>query len=80
MASRGPQSPLLLEIITTFWYGEELNFDEASPSYILTIHSLLREIGVHQIWTSLLPIHSLDVQQHYHDYIGSREKCKEVGY
>ena len=67
--------PLLLDIIKTFWYGQEMQFDEDSPSSSISIYQTLREIGVHQMWTGLLPSQMIEVQQHHFNYIGSRKKA-----
>ena len=67
--------PLLLELIKKFWYGQEMEFDVETPPSIIAIHQTLREIGVHQMWTGLLPALMVEVQQHHFTSIGSRKKA-----
>ena len=71
--------PLIIEIISTFWYGQEMDFDHDTPPIMLTMYNILREIGVHQMWTGLLPIHLIDIQQQYYNYIGSRRSARQWG-
>ena len=71
--------PILIEIISTFWYGQELQLDSDTSPTIRTIYKILREIGVHQMWTGLLPNYLVDAQQQFYDSIGSRKSAKRWG-
>ena len=48
--------PLLLEIITTFWHGENLILDPDCPQSLKSMYNTLRDIGLHQTWLGFLLI------------------------
>ena len=54
--------PLMLEIITTFWHGEDLVLDPGCPKSLKSMYNNLREIGLHQTWLGFLPIGMIDYQ------------------
>ena len=56
-----------------------MRFEPDTPPIMLTMYNILREIGVHQMWTGLLPIHLIDIQQQYYNYIGSRRSARRWG-
>ena len=56
-----------------------MRFVSDSPSIMIAIYNILREIGVHQMWTGLLPIHLIDTQQQYYNYIGSQKSARSWG-
>ena len=57
--------PLLLDIISAFWYGRDMEWDSDFPQSFQFIYQTLQEIGVHQMWTGILPIHLIEAQQQY---------------
>ena len=48
--------PLLLEIITAFWHGEDLILDQDCPQSLKNMYSDLQDIGLHQMWLGFLPM------------------------
>ena len=66
--------PILLEIITAFWYGSSYKMD-LDESYIYReVYSALKEMGVASMWMGLLPTHIVELQEQYYRLIGSRRR------
>ena len=71
--------PLLIEIISAFWYGQKMQFEQDTPQCFMEIYQVLQEIGVHQMWTGLLPIQLIAVQQQHYTYLGIKRKACQWG-
>ena len=71
--------PLMLEIIATFWHGENLVLDPECPQALKFMYNTLRDIGLHQIWLGLLPVGMVECQENYYLQIGSRKSAKKWG-
>ena len=56
-----------------------MRFEHDTPPLMITMYNILREIGVHQMWTGLLPSHLIDMQQQYYNYIGSQRSARRWG-
>ena len=67
--------PLLLQIIRTFWYGQTMQFEADIPIPFVNLYQTLREIGVHQMWTGLLPKQMIEIQQQHYNFIGSNKQA-----
>ena len=48
--------PLMLELITVLWYGENLVLDPECPPDLKSMYNSLRDIDLHRICLGLLPV------------------------
>ena len=71
--------PLMLELITTLWYGEHLILDPEYPQDLKSMYNTLRDIGLHQMWLGILPIGMVEYYSNYYLQIGSRKSAKKWG-
>ena len=71
--------PLMLEIITAFWHGENLVLDPECPQALKSMYNTLRDIGLHQMWLGFLPVGMVEYQESYYQQIGSRKSSKKWG-
>ena len=65
-------APSLLDLITSFWHGETIQLDADCPPMLHSIHQTIRDIGVHQMWTGLIPTSMVTFQDQYYTNIGSK--------
>ena len=63
--------PHILHMISKFWYGEQVQLEEA-PFIFRKIYNTLQEIGVQYMWMGILPLHLIKQQQLHYQLIGSR--------
>ncbi len=57
--------PLLLEIITAFWYGENLILNDDYTQHLRNRDTIRRDIGTHQIWMGMIPVGMIAHQMEY---------------
>ena len=71
--------PLLLEIITAFWHGDNLTLDEECPQSLTNIYNILRDIGLNQMWMGMIPVGMIEHQTEHYQLIGSKKSGKKWG-
>mmetsp|Transcript_9156 Transcript_9156/g.9268 ORF Transcript_9156/g.9268 Transcript_9156/m.9268 type:complete len:127 (-) Transcript_9156:554-934(-) len=71
--------PSLLEILTSFWHGENLILDQDCPQSLKNMYTTLKDIGLNQIWLGLLPVGMIEYQANYSQQIGSKKSAKNGG-
>ena len=71
--------PSLLEILTSFWHGENLILDQDCPQCLKNMYTTMRDIGLNQIWLGLLPVGMIEYQANYYQQIGSKKSAKKWG-
>jgi len=58
--------PILLELSTSFWHGEEVTLDADCPPMLQNVYKTILEIGLHQMWTGFLPVGMVQFQEEYY--------------
>ena len=71
--------PLLLELISSFWHGEEVIMDTDYPPSLIAIYQIMRDIGLHQMWQGFLPIGMVNFQQQFYLRQGRRRTGRQWG-
>ena len=71
--------PLLLDLLTSFWHGEEVTLEADCPPMLQNIYKKIRDIGLHQMWTGFLPVGMVQFQEEYYLQIGSRRSGRKWG-
>ena len=71
--------PMLLDLLTSFWHGEEITLDADVPPMLQNMYKTMVEIGLHQMWTGFLPAGMVQFQEEYYLHIGSKRSGKKWG-
>ena len=71
--------PMLLDLLTLFWHGEEITLDADCPPMLKNVYNIILEIGLHQMWTGFLPVGMVQFREEYYLQIGSRRSGKKWG-
>jgi len=69
--------PLLLEIITAFWYGENLTLDEECHQSLKYIYTTLRDIGPNHMWMGMVSVCMIAHQTEHYQLIGGKKSGKQ---
>ena len=72
-------NPLLLELLTSFWHGEEIVMDTDFPPMLQSIYQTIRDIGLHQTCQGFLSVGMVNFQQQYYQQIGGKRTGKQWG-
>ena len=58
--------PMLLDVLTSFWHGEEVILGQDGPPMLQNIYRTIIEIGLHQMWMGFLPVEMVQFQDDYY--------------
>ena len=71
--------PMLLDVLTSFWHGEEVILGQDGPPMLQNIYRTIIKIGLHQMWMGFLPVEMVQFQDDYYLQIGSKRSGKKWG-
>ena len=64
--------PLIVQVISSLWYGTNLQLPDDPPIWYRTLYNNMREISVQSMWMRFLPIDLIHHQGTYYKLSGSR--------
>ena len=69
--------PLLLEILASFWYGDDIILDDESSKSLQTVYNIMQDIGLHQMWMGFLPVGIIELQEEYYQHMVSKTSANK---